>query len=57
MSRKPYREIAAMLADLRESGADAPTVDWVARSLCPIMKRDNRAFDSQRFLDASGVGA
>ena len=54
MSRKHYRQIAAMLKQVRsEEVFDSPTIDRVTQDLMSILKADNPAFDKDRFLEAS----
>lgn len=62
MSRKQYRQFAAMLANLRcdlggmidaeDLGYGRALVD-IENQLCDILKADNPRFDAARFRDAA----
>lgn len=51
MSRKDYRAIAKLMAEIRTS---TPTDTWVKLmlGLCEIFRQDNPRFDKERFKDA-----
>ena len=57
MTRKHYREMAEILH--QELMAFPPqsqyVVSAIAQSLARMFKRDNSAFDSQRFYEACGL--
>jgi len=65
MSRKHYREVAAILKAERFSQADEDTfddalgansvLDNVARGLATMFQIDNRNFDRDKFLEACGI--
>lgn len=58
MSRKHYREVAAVLAgDLAtcETDGERRKVAKIACSLSDVFKRDNGNFDRQRFYTACGL--
>jgi hypothetical protein len=59
MSRKHYRQIAAVINDNRrsESAIARLAVAGVARDIADILKRDNPRFRYDKFFEACGLDA
>ena len=51
MSRKHYIEVAEILRDAQQLRHE-PVIDFIARELALMFKRDNRNFNAGKFFDA-----
>jgi hypothetical protein len=52
MSRKHYIEVATILRDAQQSPHE-PAIEFIARELALMFKRDNRNFNAGKFFDAA----
>lgn len=56
MTRKDYVKIAEAVYDVpRDTKLQRDAQERIAHNLCKVLREDNPAFDSERFLKACGV--
>ncbi len=57
MSRKHYRAIAKIIAEMNRDFYSTTMIDNMAKEMASYFKGDNSAFNRTKFLEACGVGA
>lgn len=54
MSRKHFRELAAIFAEANSQASPIVDLRWIASEVANVCKRDNGNFDRAKFLTACG---